>query len=169
MKKVLRFLFTTIRGIFTVIGMLVGVVAIVIAFVLVTGGPDQGEPIVLEPKGESEVVFDLGLDPLAGEEIDLVYEAWLSPQQEAEEEDDTPSGAPEQFLSTEPSTDREERESRGHGTIAFNRELSRAYVHLEIANIDPDDITLAHIHCGRPGQLGPIMVDFGATGDVTEY
>ena len=169
MKRVLRFLFTTIRGIFTVIGMLVGVVAIVIAFVLVTGGPDQGEPIVLEPKGESEVVFDLGLDPLAGEEIDLVYEAWLSPQQEAEEEEDTPSGAPEQFLSTEPSTEREERESRGHGTIAFNRELSRAYVHLEIANIDPDDITLAHIHCGRPGQLGPIMVDFGATGDVTEY
>ncbi|MEM9609510.1 MAG: CHRD domain-containing protein [Actinomycetota bacterium] len=167
--KVLRFLFTTIRGIFTIVGMLVGVLAIVIAVVLFTGGPDMGEPIVLEPKGESDVVLDLGLDPLAGGEIGLVYESWLSPQQEAEEEDDVPPGAPEQFLSTEPSTDREDRDSRAHGTLAFNRELSRAYVHLEIANIDPDDINLVHIHCGRPGQLGPIMVDFGATGDVREY
>ncbi len=42
-------------------------------------------------------------------------------------------------------------------------------MHLEIANIDPADIVLAHIHCGRPGQLGPIMVDFAATGDLAEY
>ncbi|MEO1063047.1 MAG: CHRD domain-containing protein [Actinomycetota bacterium] len=167
--KVLRFLFLTLRGFFTILGIVVGVAAAVIAYFLVTGPPGQPDPVVLEPKDEIPVAFDLGLDPHAGGEIGLVYQAWLSPQQEAEEEADVPTGAPEQFLSTEPSTDREERDSRGHGTVAFNRELSRAYVHLEIADIDPDDINLVHIHCGRPGQLGPIMVDFGATGDVSEY
>lgn len=167
--RVLHFLFTTIKGAFTLIGMLVGVAAAIIAVVLFTGGPDTGEPVVLEPKGEVDSVFDIGLDPLAGGEIGLVYQAWLSPQQEAEEEDDVPPGAPGVFLSTEPSANREERDSRAHGTVAFNREMSRAYVHLEIANIDPDDIVLAHLHCGKPGQLGPIMVDFGATGDLTEY
>ncbi|MEM9561740.1 MAG: CHRD domain-containing protein [Actinomycetota bacterium] len=167
--KFLRLLFTTIRGLFTILGMIAAVAAVVIAYFLITGPPGQGEEIVLEPKGEIPVVFDIGLDPLAGDEIGLVYQSWLSPQQEAEEEEDVPPGAPEVFLSTEPSTDREERASRGHGTVAFNRELSRAYVHIEVANIDPDDINLVHIHCGRPGQLGPIMVDFGATGDVADY
>ncbi|MEM7271444.1 MAG: CHRD domain-containing protein [Actinomycetota bacterium] len=168
-----RFLLTTIRGFFTILGIVAGVAAMVIAYFVITGPPGTGgghaHGAMLDPKDEIPVVFDIGLDPLAGEEIGLVYQSWLSPQQEAEEEEDVPSGAPEVFLSTEPSTDREERESRGHGTLAFNRELSRAYVHLEIANIDPDDINLVHIHCGRPGQLGPIMVDFGATGDVSEY
>lgn len=167
--RVARFLFTTVRGIFTLVGMLVGVAAAIVAVVVFTGGPDLGEPVVLEPKGEVDPPFDIGLDPLAGGEIGLVYQAWLSPQQEAEEETDLPPGAPEVFLSTEPSTNREERDSRGHGTVAFNREMSRAYVHLELANVDPDDIVLAHLHCGKPGQLGPIMVDFGATGDLTEY
>ena len=165
-----RFLFTTIRGIFTLLGIVAGVVLVSLLAVLVLGLPgDDHEPVALEPKGEIEPVVDLGLDPLAGGEIGPVFQAWLSPQQEAEEESDVPAGAPAQFLSTEPSVEREDRTSRGHGTIAFNREMSRAYVHLELANIDPDDIVLAHIHCGKPGQLGPIMVDFGATGDVTEY
>ena len=166
---VLRFLFTTLRGLFTILGMVAAIAAGVIAYFLFTGPPGMGDPIVLEPKAEVDVVVDIGLDPLAGDEIGVVYEAWLSPQQEAEEEEDTPPGAPAQFLSSAPSTPREERDSRAHGTVAFNRELSRAYVHLEIANIDPDDINLVHLHCGRPGQLGPIMVDFGATGDVSEY
>ncbi|MEM7323992.1 MAG: CHRD domain-containing protein [Actinomycetota bacterium] len=170
--KFVRFLLTTIRGFFTILGIVAGVAAMVIAYFVITGPPGTGGGhghAMLDPKDEVPVVFDIGLDPLAGDEIGLVYQSWLSPQQEAEEEEDVPSGAPEQFLSTEPSTDREERESRGHGTLAFNRELSRAYVHIEIANIDPDDINLVHIHCGRPGMLGPIMVDFGATGDVSEY
>ena len=166
----LRLLLTTARGFFTILGIVVGVAGLVIAFFAITGPPggDHGDAM-LDPKNEIPVVFDIGLDPLAGGEIGLVYQSWLSPQQEAEEESDVPSGAPSQFLSTEPSTDREDRESRGHATLAFNRELSRAYLHIEVANIDPEDINLAHIHCGRPGQLGPIMVDIGATGDLAEY
>lgn len=171
--KFVRFLFTTIRGLFTFLGIVAGVAVMVIAYFVITGPPDNGAGghghAMLDPKDEIPVVFDVGLDPLAGGEIGLVYQSWLSPQQEAEEEDDVPPGAPAVFLSSEPSTPREERASRAHGTIAFNRELSRAYVHLEIANIDPEDINLAHIHCGRPGQLGPIMVDFAATGDLAEY
>ncbi len=167
--RVLRFLFTTIKGIFALVGMLVGVAAAAVAVIVFTGGPDMGDPVVLGPKGEVDPPFDIGLDPLAGDEIGLVYQAWLSPQQEAEEETDVPSGAPAVFLSTKPSTEREQRDSRGHGTLAFNREMSRAYVHLELANVDPNDIVLAHLHCGRPGQLGPIIVDFGATGDLAEY
>ena len=26
-----------------------------------------------------------------------------------------------------------------------------------------------HIHCGRPGQLGPIIIDFALAGDLQEY
>ncbi len=165
--RILTFLLTTIKGLFTLLGALV-VAGAGIFFLLGSSGDEEGH-VALAPKGEIEPVFDIGLDPLAGGEVDVVYQAWLSPQQEAEEESDVPAGAPAVFLSTEPSTPREERESRGHGTVAFNRERSRAYVHLEIANIDPDDIVLAHLHCGKPGQLGPIIVDFGATGDVADY
>ncbi len=168
--RFLRFLFTTVRGVVTLLGILAGVAIVAVLALLFLGPPGgDGEPMALAPKGEVEPVVDLGLDPMAGGEIGPVFQAWLSPQQEAEEESDVPPGSPEAFLSTEPSEEREVRTSRGHGTIAFNREMSRAYVHLELANIDPDDIVLAHIHCGKPGQLGPIMVDFGATGDVTQY
>ncbi|MEO1058765.1 MAG: hypothetical protein AAFY28_17810, partial [Actinomycetota bacterium] len=154
MKKFARYLFLTLRGFFTILGIVAGLAIAVLAYFLIAGPPDPPghEDITLEPKDEIPVVFDIGLEPLAGEEIGLVYQTWLSPQQEAEEEDDVPPGAPEQFLSTEPGTPREERDSRGHGTLAFNRELSRAYVHIEVENMDPDDINLVHIHCGRPGQ-----------------
>ena len=32
-----------------------------------------------------------------------------------------------------------------------------------------DEIVMFHIHCGRPGQLGPIIVDFDLAGDLKEY
>lgn len=165
--RLVSFLLTTAKGLFTLVG---GIVVLgAAAFFIITAAGDNEMHVMLEPKAEIDPPFDIGLAPLAGEEIDSVYEAWLSPQQEAEEESDAPSAAPAVFLSTKPSVEREDRDSRGHGTVAFNRERSRAYVHLELANVDPDDIVLAHLHCGKPGQLGPIIVDFGATGDLTEY
>ena len=170
MRTFLRFLFTTVRGFFTILGIVVGLAAAAIVFVLVTGGPDVGEHVMLEPKDEVAPFIDVDLDPAAGTEVGAVFEAWLSPQQEGEEETDIPPGAPEQFLSTEgPQVLREDRPARGHGTLAFNREFSRAYVQLELSGLDPDEIVLAHLHCGKPGQLGPIAVDFGATGDLAEY
>lgn len=124
----------------------------------------EGKPR-LELKRESPIA----LQPEAASEIGLVYEAYLSPQQEAGEEEDTPRFTPRVFRSTEPSVPREERSGRGHAVIEFANDLSRAYVHLEVTDVDPEKVNLLHLHCGRPGQLGPIIVDFGMMGDVTEY
>ncbi|MEM6929559.1 MAG: CHRD domain-containing protein [Myxococcota bacterium] len=124
---------------------------------------------VLEPKDEIAPVVPVRLNPKAGREIGLVFESYLSPQQEADEESDTPKMAPNVFKSTKPSTPREQRPGRGHGVVAFSKDFSRAYVQLALIDIDPNEIVMAHIHCGKPGMLGPIIVDFGQTGDVTEY
>ncbi|MEO0601196.1 MAG: CHRD domain-containing protein [Myxococcota bacterium] len=124
---------------------------------------------VLEPRDEIEPVVEVALNPKAGQEVGLVFESYLSPQQEADEETDTPSMAPSVFKSTKPSTPREQRPGRGHGIVAFRKDFSRAYVQLALTDIDPDEIVMAHIHCGKPGMLGPIIVDFGQTGDVSEY
>ncbi|MEM1347900.1 MAG: CHRD domain-containing protein [Myxococcota bacterium] len=124
---------------------------------------------VAQPRAEIEPVFDVRLDPSAGGEIGLVFESYLSPQQEADEETETPKAAPSVFKSTKPSTPREERLGRGHGVVAFTKDFSRAYVHLAVTGIDPEEIVMAHLHCGRPGMLGPIIVDFGSAGNVSEY
>lgn len=118
---------------------------------------------------ESERQSPIPLNPAAGEEIGFVYEAFLSPQQEAEEEEDVPRLAPDVFRSTAPSVPREERDSQGHAVIEFTNDLSRAYVYLAIENIEVEDIVMLHLHCGRPGQLGPIIVDFGMIGDIQSY
>ncbi|MEN0067453.1 MAG: CHRD domain-containing protein [Myxococcota bacterium] len=124
---------------------------------------------VVEPRAEVAPLIDYPLNPKAGTQIGLVFEAYLSPQQEADEESDTPAAAPSVFKSTKPPTPREERPGRGHGTVAFTKDFSRAYAHLAVTDIDPKEIVMAHIHCGKPGMLGPIIVDFGKTGDVSEY
>ena len=103
----------------------------------------------------------LGLDPARGVEIGTVFQAWLSPQQEGGEERDTPKLIPEKFRSSTPSVDREKRTARGHGLLRFSKDYSRAYVDLKIEGLDPGTITMFHIHCGKPGVLGPILVDFG--------
>jgi hypothetical protein len=108
------------------------------------------------------------LNPAGGSEIGFVYEAYLSPQQEGGEEEDTPAFIPAQFRSTEPSVPRNDRPDRGHAVIEFTNDLSRAYVHLAIENVDTSAIVMLHLHCGRPGQLGPIIVDFSMMGDLTE-
>lgn len=110
----------------------------------------------------------IALEPGAGHAIGYVYEAWLSPQQEGGEEEETPGFIPPVFRSTAPSVSRDERPSRGHGVIEFARDLGRAWVHVAIEGVDPTTINMFHLHCGLPGQLGPILVDFGLEADLTE-
>lgn len=111
----------------------------------------------------------IALNPAAASEIGFVYEAYLSPQQEGGEEEDTPAYIPSQFQSTAPSTPREDRPARGHAVIEFTNDLSRAYVHLAVSDVNLEDVVMLHLHCGRPGQLGPIIVDFSLIGDLHEY
>jgi hypothetical protein len=113
-------------------------------------------------------VSGITLDPDRGGEIGLILEAWLSPHQEGGEEEDTPALVPDVFKSTTPSVDRNDRPSRGHGTLAFTRDFSRAYAHVAIDGVEVDEIVMFHIHCGRPGQLGPIIVDFGLEFDLVD-
>jgi hypothetical protein len=63
--------------------------------------------------------------------------------------------------STAPSVPRESRKSRGYGQLRFSKDLTRAYVDVEIQGVNAADILMFHIHCGPPGVLGPIIVDFG--------
>lgn len=104
--------------------------------------------------------------PSKGQEIGFVYEAFLNPNQEAAEEEDTPSFAPKEFLSTEPSVPRNQRKSRAHGMLRITNDLSKAYVDVQTENVNLADINMFHIHCGRPGQLGPIIIDFGTSSNI---
>lgn len=108
------------------------------------------------------------LDPGKGQDIGFVYEAFLSPHQEPGEEKDTPVLTPKEFLSTAPSLLRNERTSHGHGRLRFTNDLSKAYVDVKVENVNPEDIVMFHIHCGRPDVLGPILVDFAFSGDIQE-
>lgn len=115
------------------------------------------------------------LNPSRQYEIGWVFEAYFSPHQEGGEEEDAPPGTPEVFLSTAPSRDRDERAEdaghRGHGLLRFTKDFSRAYVDVKLeANyiVDADEVTMFHIHCGRPGVLGPIIIDFSLMTDIYE-
>lgn len=104
--------------------------------------------------------------PQKGQEIGAVFEAFLSPQQEPGEEKDTPASTPKQFKSTAPSQLRSERKARGQGVLRFTKDLSKVYVEVRVENVDPKDVNMFHIHCGRPDMLGPILIDFALTGDI---
>jgi len=107
------------------------------------------------------------LSPSNGEEIGFVYEAFLNPNQEPAEEEDTPPFAPEEFLSTEePSVPRNQRKSRGHGMLRITNDLSKAYVYVKTENVNFEDINMFHLHCGRPDQLGPILIDFANSSNI---
>jgi len=132
--------------------------------------PEQQEALsVAESRPELETPSPIALNPSRGGEIGTVFEAFLSPHQEGGEEEDTPSLTPDLFKSTAPSVDRNERTSRGHGVLSFTRDLIKAYVHVAVENVDPAEIVMFHIHCGRPGQLGPILVDFSLAGNLQHY
>lgn len=118
---------------------------------------------------ELEMGSPIELNPAKGKEIGAIYEAYLSPEQEGDDEENTPDLAPDVFKSTAPSVSRELRDSHGHGVLSFTNDLSKAYVHVAVENVNPDDIVMFHIHCGRPGQLGPIIIDFGLKGDHATY
>ncbi len=113
----------------------------------------------------------VALNPEAGKEIGMVFESYLSPFQEPGEEADTPARTPEQFKSTTPSKPRAQREAdghSGHGVVRFTKDLSRAYVDVKLGGIDPKTINMFHIHCGEPGLLGPILVDFAQATDIQQ-
>jgi hypothetical protein len=102
----------------------------------------------------------------------MVFEAFLSPHQESGEEEDIPPQTPEAFRSTEPSHSRDERAAnghRGHALLRFTKDMSKAYVDVKLEAINgtaSDEIVMFHIHCGRPGILGPIIIDFGLATDI---
>lgn len=103
------------------------------------------------------------LDPSRGLEVGATFEAWMSPWQEGGEEADTPKTVPKTFQSTAPSKDRAQREAeghRGHGVIRFSKDLSRAWVDVKVEGVEAKEVNMFHIHCGNPGILGPILVDF---------
>jgi hypothetical protein len=83
-------------------------------------------------------------------------------------EEDTPAITPKEFLSTAPSVARNLRKSRGHGQLRFTNDLSRVYIDVRIDQVNLDDVNLFHIHCGKPDQLGPILVDFALFGDIKQ-
>ena len=122
-----------------------------------------------DPRPETDVQSPIPLNPSAGSEIGFTYEAYLSPQQEGGEEADTPVFVPPQFRSTAPSVPRNERTSRGHAVLEFTKDLSRAFVFLAVENVKTEDIVMLHLHCGLPGQLGPIIIDFSMIGNIQTY
>ncbi len=111
------------------------------------------------------------LNPAEGQEIGWTFEAFLSPHQEPDEEENTPALTPAAFKSTTASLSRIEREAnghRGHGILRFSKDLSKVYVDVAIEGTDTETINMFHIHCGRPGVLGPILVDFALVTDIKE-
>jgi len=109
------------------------------------------------------------LDPARGGEIGVVYEAFLTPHQEGDEEENTPGSTPKQFRSTTPSQSRDARAAAGHrahGQVRFTHDFSRAFIDVKVEGIDPKTINMFHIHCGKPGILGPILLDFAHATDL---
>ncbi|MEL7535163.1 MAG: CHRD domain-containing protein [Bacteroidota bacterium] len=99
-------------------------------------------------------------------QIGRVYESYLSPHQEPGEEKDTPKTVPKVFQSTKPSKLRSERDSRGYGRLSFSKDLSKVFVEVKIEGVDIDEINMFHLHCGKPDQLGPILVDFSLGTEI---
>ncbi|MBI4852644.1 MAG: CHRD domain-containing protein [Acidobacteria bacterium] len=125
----------------------------------------KSETVIADSRFETKDTA-LNLDANKGQEIGAVYEAYLSPQQEPGEEENTPKLTPKAFKSTAPSVARNERKSRGHATLRFTKDLSKVYVDVKVEGVSVQDVTMFHIHCGKPDMLGPILVDFAYSGDI---
>lgn len=151
---------------------------------LVAGcAPDAARPPTAAPRPTSALEFSLlpsaqaaappatDLNPARGGDIGLVFESYLSPHQEPDEEENTPSTTPKQFRSTGTSQSRAAREAAGHrahGRLRFSKDLSRAYVDVRVEGINAKTINMFHIHCGKPGILGPILLDFSHATNIQE-
>ena len=123
------------------------------------------------PATGSATTASSGLDPSQGSQIGMVFEAFLSPHQEPDEEENTPSTTPKVFRSTGTPMSRAAREAaghRGHGRVRFSKDLSRAFVDVRIEGIQANTVNMFHIHCGKPGILGPILVDFAHATNIQE-
>ena len=109
-------------------------------------------------------------DPASGKTTFTVYDAYMSPTQQPGEETDAPKALQKAvgLESAGASVPREQRKSMGYGQIRFARDLSRAYVDVQITGVNAEDILMFHIHCGPPGILGPIIVDFGEFGTLSK-
>jgi CHRD domain len=107
-------------------------------------------------------------DPAQGATTYNLYEGWMSPQQQPGDESDAPKVLSKAtgLQSTAPSVPRDQRKSRGWGQLRFSKDLTKAFVDIEISGVNADDIVMFHIHCGPPGVLGPIIVDFGEFGSL---
>lgn len=99
-----------------------------------------------------------------------MFEAYLSPHQEAGEEEETPKMVPQVFKSTTPSQDRNAREAaghRGHGRSASPGISAGPSSMLSSRRASsPATINMFHIHCGNPGVLGPILIDFAHSTNI---
>jgi len=107
-------------------------------------------------------------DPALGATTYIVYESFLSPAQEPGEESEIPKPLEKSLGATKPSTPRAQRASRGWGKVRFTRDFTSALIDVEIKGVDPADILMFHIHCGPPGALGPVLVDLGKFGALSQ-
>jgi hypothetical protein len=108
-------------------------------------------------------------EPNLGKTTFTSYEGFLSPHQEPAEEGDAPKLLPTpggHSGHNAPAIDRDKRTSQGYGLLRFSKDLSFAMVDVKMTGINANDITMFHIHCGPPGFLGPIVVDFGKRLDL---
>lgn len=105
-------------------------------------------------------------EPALGATTFTAYEAFLSPAQEPGEESETPKVLEKSLGATAPSTPREQRKSRGWGQVRFAKDLSKAYIDVQIEGVNAADILMFHIHCGPPGVLGPIIVNLGESTNL---
>jgi hypothetical protein len=110
----------------------------------------------------------LAKDPALGATTFTIYEGWMSPAQQPGDEADAPKAVVKAtgLEATAQSVPRDQRKSRGHGQIRFSKDLTKAFVDVEITGVNPSDIVMFHVHCGPPGVLGPIIVDFGTFGSL---
>lgn len=107
-------------------------------------------------------------DPALGATTYIVYESFMSPAQQPGEESEVPKLLEKSLGATRPSTPRAQRASRGWGKVRFTRDFTSALVDVELKGVDPAEIIMFHIHCGPPGSLGPVLVDLGKFGSLSQ-